>query len=84
MRWRSGGMGARGGLSARPSRSSCSDPVGAVVAARLASDRWFAWEEPDRGFALAGLGSAAEIVSRGPSRFADLSRECADVLRDRI
>jgi isochorismate synthase len=61
-----------------------SDPVGSVVAARLASDRWFAWEEPDRGFALAGLGSAAEVVSRGPSRFHDLSRECADVLRDRL
>jgi len=60
------------------------DPVGAVVASRLASDRWFAWEEPERGFALAGLGSASEIVSRGPSRFADLAAESARVLRDRM
>jgi salicylate biosynthesis isochorismate synthase/menaquinone-specific isochorismate synthase len=60
------------------------DPVGALVAARLASDRWFAWEEPDRGFALAGLGSAAEVVSRGPERFADASSDCARTLRDRI
>ena len=62
----------------------CNDPVGAVVAARLASDRWFAWEEPARKFALAGLGSAAEVVSRGRARFSDLSRECADALRDRL
>jgi isochorismate synthase len=61
-----------------------SDPVGSVVAARLASDRWFAWEEPERGFALAGLGSAAEAISRGAERFADVSRDCAGILRDRI
>ncbi|MDQ3760035.1 MAG: isochorismate synthase [Actinomycetota bacterium] len=61
-----------------------SDPVGAVVASRLAADRWFAWEEPDRGFALAGLGTAAEVVSRGEGRFGDLSRECAEILRNRI
>ena len=60
------------------------DPVAAVAAARLASDRWFAWEEPERGFALAGLGTAAETVSRGPGRFADVSADCAAILRDRI
>lgn len=60
------------------------DPVAAVVAARLASDRWFAWEEPERGFALAGLGSAAEVVSRGADRFEEVSADCARILRDRI
>ena len=60
------------------------DPVGSVVAARLASDRWFAWEEPDRGYSLAGLGTAAETVSRGPGRFQDVSRACAEILRDRL
>ncbi len=60
------------------------DPVGAVAAARLASDRWFAWEEPDRGFALATLGTAAEVVSRGPERFAHLSERCSKLLRDRL
>ncbi|HYH62816.1 MAG TPA: hypothetical protein VD766_13190, partial [Solirubrobacterales bacterium] len=60
------------------------DPVAAIAASRLASDRWFAWEEPDRGFALAGLGTAAETVSRGPGRFADVSADCAAILRDRI
>jgi isochorismate synthase len=61
-----------------------SDPVGTLVTSRLASDRWFAWEEPDRGFALAGVGTAAEVVSRGPDRFLDLSADCADVMRDRL
>src|SRR5688500_14624310 len=60
------------------------DPVGAVVAARLATDRWFAWEEPERGFALAGVGSAAEVISRGADRFGDVSADCARILRDRI
>ncbi len=60
------------------------DPVGSVVAARLASDRWFAWEEPERGFALAGLGTAAEVVSRGKGRIGDLSQGAAGILRDRL
>jgi salicylate biosynthesis isochorismate synthase/menaquinone-specific isochorismate synthase len=42
----------------------------------LASDRWFCWEQPDRGFALAALGVAQEATSRGPHRFRDVAREC--------
>jgi isochorismate synthase len=61
------------------------DPVATVFASRLAADRWFAWEQPDRdGFALAGLGSAHEAISRGPERFADLISDCAAVTRDRV
>jgi salicylate biosynthesis isochorismate synthase/menaquinone-specific isochorismate synthase len=52
------------------------DPCAAVFASRLASDRWFCWEQPDRGFALAGLGVASEAASRGPRRFADVAEEC--------
>ncbi|MDX6623343.1 MAG: menaquinone-specific isochorismate synthase [Solirubrobacterales bacterium] len=52
------------------------DPCAAVFASRLASDRWFCWEQPDRGFALAGLGVAAEATSRGAARFADIAGEC--------
>ncbi len=52
------------------------DPCAAVFASRLASDRWFCWEQPDRGFALAGLGVAHEAASRGESRFDDVAREC--------
>ena len=56
------------------------DPSAAVFASRLAGDRWFCWEQPDRdGFALAALGSAHEVVSRGPGRFGDLVAACAEV-----
>jgi isochorismate synthase len=51
------------------------DPCAAVFASRLASDRWFCWEQPDRGFALAALGVAHEATSRGGGRFEDVARE---------
>ncbi len=61
------------------------DPSGAVFASRLAGDRWFCWEQPDRdGFALGALGSAHEVVSRGPERFGDLVAACAEVTRGRL
>jgi len=60
------------------------DPSAAVFRARMATDRWFCWEEPDNGFALAALGSAREVVSRGARRFADVAGECTDLLRGRV
>ncbi len=62
-----------------------SDPSAAVFASRLAGDRWFCWEQPDRdGFALAALGSAHEVVSRGPHRFRDLVVACAEAAHGRL
>ena len=52
------------------------DPCAAVFASRLASERWFCWEQPDREFALAGLGVAYEVSSRGADRFNDVAEEC--------
>ncbi len=52
------------------------DPCAAVFASRLASDHWFCWEQPDRGFALAAMGVAHEASSRGHGRFGDVAREC--------
>src|SRR4051794_26555546 len=60
------------------------DPVGLAAGSRLAADRWFCWEQPDRGFALAGLGTAAEVVSRGEDRFRDLAAGCSRITRERI
>jgi menaquinone-specific isochorismate synthase len=60
------------------------DPAAAVFANRLASDRWFCWEQPERGFALATLGTAYEVVSRGSRRFADVASGCLEIGRDRI
>ena len=55
-----------------------------VFASRLASDRWFCWEQPDRGFALAGLGVAHEATSRGERRFAEVAEECLRVGRGAV
>ena len=52
------------------------DPCAAAFASRLASDRWFCWEQPDRGFALAALGVVHETTSRGRNRFRDVARQC--------
>ena len=52
------------------------DPCAVVFASRLASDRWFCWEQPDREFALAGLGIAHEATSRGSRRFEEVADEC--------
>jgi isochorismate synthase len=61
------------------------DPSAIAFASRMAGDRWFCWEQPDReGFAIAGLGSAHEVVSRGEQRFEDVVAACADITRDRI
>jgi len=60
------------------------DPVALAAGSRLAADRWFCWEQPDRWFALGGLGTAAEVVSRGPARFRDLAEGCSRVTRERI
>ncbi len=60
------------------------DPAAVAFASRRADDRWFCWEQPDRGgFALAGLGTAREVVSRGPRRFQDVAAACAVALRGR-
>jgi menaquinone-specific isochorismate synthase len=55
------------------------DPCAAVFASRLASDRWFCWEQPDRQFALAALGVAAEVDSRGDDRFRDVANTCLGI-----
>src|SRR5204862_3096249 len=60
------------------------DPTALAAGSRLAADRWFSWEQPDRGFALAGVGSAAEVTSRGPDRFRDLAEGCSRFAHDRV
>ncbi|HEY5976794.1 MAG TPA: isochorismate synthase [Solirubrobacterales bacterium] len=60
------------------------DPCAIAFASRLASDRWFCWEQPDRGFALGALGAAAEVASRGEDRFRDAARECFGIAREAV
>ncbi len=62
---------------------AAADPAAVVLGSRMASDRWFCWEQPDdSGFALAALGSAREVISRGAGRFGDVERDCTALLRD--
>ena len=73
------------GLASVTAPIEVDDPSAVVFASRLAGDRWFCWEQRDRdGFALASLGSAHEVVSRGPDRFGDLVGECATLGRERL
>lgn len=52
------------------------DPSAIVFASRLARERWFCWEQPDRGgLALAGLGSARELAGRGDQRFEQIAED---------
>ena len=60
------------------------DAAAIVAGSRLAADRWFCWEQPDRGFALAGMGSAIAVVSRGEDRFSDLAERCARAEHGRV
>jgi isochorismate synthase len=64
--------------------SDVADPCAAVFTSRLASDRWFCWEQPDRGFALAGLGVAHEAISRGKRRFGDVAADALATGRDAV
>ena len=60
------------------------DPCATVFASRLASDRWFCWEQPDRDFALAGMGVAREVSSRGPRRFDEVAAAIGETGRDAV
>ena len=61
------------------------DPSAIAFASRRADDRWFCWEQPDRdGFALAALGTAHAVVSRGLERFGEVVADCAAVARGRV
>lgn len=67
----------------RPIESA--DPAAAAFASRRADDRFFCWEEPSRDdFAIGGIGSVHEIVSRGPDRVADLVRDSTALTAGRL
>ena len=61
------------------------DPCAVAFASRRADDRWFCWEEPERdSFAIAGIGSAHEVISRGPTRSAELIADTTAIMRGRL
>jgi salicylate biosynthesis isochorismate synthase/menaquinone-specific isochorismate synthase len=80
---RSAGDGPRRLISVtRP--AGVEDPVAAAFASRRADDRWFCWQEPGRDFAVAGVGSVREVVSRGRDRVADLIADTTEFAAARL
>ncbi len=71
-------------VSATIELDDVADPTAIAAGSRLATERWFCWEQPDRGFAVAGLGAATEVVSRGTDRFSDLAAGCSRAAHDRV
>jgi len=61
-----------------------SDPIATVFSSRRANEAWFCWEQPDRDFALAALGEAHSVVSRGKDRFSEVAAECAHLSGDAV
>ena len=60
------------------------DPSAIAAGSRRADDRWFCWERPEAGFALGGIGTAIDVVSRGERRFPEIAEGCSRALRDRV
>jgi salicylate biosynthesis isochorismate synthase len=55
--------------------------VALAFASRRAADRWFCWEQPDRGLAIGAVGSVVEVVSRGERRFSEVAASCIETGR---
>jgi len=50
------------------------DPAALVCASRRAGERWFVFEQPDRGrAALGGLGEVVRLQASGPDRFTTIA-----------
>jgi salicylate biosynthesis isochorismate synthase len=58
------------------------DLAAAVLAARRPDERFFCFEQPDRGgYAVAGLGEAAVLESGGPERFSGVAEAARELGR---
>jgi isochorismate synthase len=56
------------------------DPSAVALASRRDGDRFFCFEQPDRGgFALAGLGTATVVTGSGAKRFATTAAQCREL-----
>jgi isochorismate synthase len=62
------------------------DVAGCIFASRVADERYFVWEQPERdGFALGALGSAWTVEGISDlNRFRGAARTCAEVTRDAV
>jgi menaquinone-specific isochorismate synthase len=61
------------------------DVSACALAARRTGERFFCLEQPDRGrFALAAIGSAAEVAARGGTRFSDALARTRELARGAV
>ena len=61
------------------------DPCAVVCASRREGERWFVFEQPDRGrAALAGLGEAVSLDSSGRERFTSVGDRWRALARDAL
>ena len=62
------------------------DVAACTFASRRADERWFVWEQPDRGgFAIGALGAAVTVdAAPAHDRFAQAARSCSDAVRDAV
>lgn len=51
------------------------DPAAVAFASRRATDSWFCWQQPDREFSVAAIGTAFSSVSRGADRFVQVAED---------
>ena len=62
-----------------------SAPSELVCASRRAGERWFVFEQPDRGrAALAGLGAAVTLRADGPQRFREVAERWRELSADAV
>lgn len=62
----------------------CSDPAAVVFASRRVGEPWFCVEQPDRGVAIAALGSVRKVTATGPGRFLRVAADCAHLSGDAV
>lgn len=67
-----------------PAAAEWVDPAAVILASRRVGESWFCLEQPDRGIAVAALGSVRKVTAAGPDRFARTAAECAHLSGDAV
>lgn len=63
---------------------TCGDPAATIFASRRVGEPWFCLEQPDRGVAVAALGSVLKVTAAGPDRFVRVAADCAHLSGDAV
>jgi len=55
-----------------------------ILASRRVGEPWFCLEQPDRGIAIAALGSVRKVTATGTGRFVRVAADCAHLSGDAV